>query len=200
MYVLKRHTCAHSQLEHLSHIHSCRADKKWDSSSFLIYYTTRDKNNANLTVNLYKSDHPYTSHSLFDPKLGSHDAFVIVGPYIFAQRTDKGVIGLHVSYNRQPFRNAMIPTPYAHQNYIVSHINELQALVIIGHEGNFYNLYLSDQEGVYYSLALRDLVVERGRGLDLELVSVLCMYEHSSLWSTVRRKRKSKDKKERKSP
>ena len=160
-------------LRHYLHIHSYRADEKWDSSRFIIYYTIRDPNNANLTVNLYTSDHPYKTHREFDPKLGSHDAFLIVGPYIFAQRTDHGVISLHVSYKRRPFQDAKIPTPYAHQNYLVSHINELQALVIIQHEGSFYNLYLSDQEGVHYSLTLRDMVVERGRILDLELVRIM---------------------------
>ena len=35
-------------------------------------------------------------------------------------------------------------------------------MVVIEHEGGFYNLYLSDTTGVYFSLSLRDVVVENG--------------------------------------
>ena len=52
----------------------------------------------------------------------------------------------------------------------MAHINELQALVIIQHNGGFYNLYLSDLSGVYFSLSLRDIVVEGRNTVDLELV------------------------------
>ena len=56
-------------------------------------------------------------------------------------------------------------------SYLVTHINNVQALVIVEHTGGFYNLYLSDEAGVYYSLSLRDLVVERNPfNIDLELV------------------------------
>ena len=44
-------------------------------------------------------------------------------------------------------------------------------MVIIEHEGGFYNMYLSDSAGVDYSLSLRDIVVEQGNVLDLEVVS-----------------------------
>ena len=50
----------------------------------------------------------------------------------------------------------------------MSHIQEKQALVIVKHEGGFYNLYLSEETGVYYSLSLRDIVVEEA--VDLEMV------------------------------
>ena len=55
--------------------------------------------------------------------------------------------------------------------YLVTHINELQALVIVQHNGGFYNLYLSDQSGVYFSLSLRDIAVVGVNTVDLELVS-----------------------------
>lgn len=53
--------------------------------------------------------------------------------------------------------------------------------MIIEHEGNFYNLYLSDKTGVYYSLSLRDLVVDFG--VDLEKVS--CLVYHCGSRSIV---------------
>ena len=57
-------------------------------------------------------------------------------------------------------------------SYLVATINEAQALVIIEHEGDFYNLYLSDDSGIFYSLSLRDLVIEEDPlQIDLELVS-----------------------------
>jgi hypothetical protein len=99
------------------------------------------------------------------------------------------MINLYVSYGRQPFRRAMIPTtdphqvcpshnsssthilsPLSTQNYIVSHIDELQASVIVEHLSGQFNLYISDLSGVYFSLSLPNIVVERGSGVDLELV------------------------------
>ena len=53
----------------------------------------------------------------------------------------------------------------------MSHINELQALVIVEHANGQYNLYLSDITGIYFALSLEDLVVTQ-RGIDLELVSM----------------------------
>ena len=71
----------------------------------------------NYSLNLYTSVYPYTDDPVeFDPNLGDHDRFLVVGRYIFAQRTDDdGNIGLYVSDLRQPFKKAMIPTPEAHQ-------------------------------------------------------------------------------------
>lgn len=57
------------------------------------------------------------------------------------------------------------------QNYIVSHIDRLQAMVIVEHTTGQFNLYLSDATGVYFSLSLPDIVVEQDSGIDLELVS-----------------------------
>lgn len=155
-----------------THTHITRADPVWDVNPLKIYYTTRDPDNSDLTVNLFISAPPYTTSQQFDPNFGAHDAFLLNGPYIFAQRTDAdNNINLYVSHMRKPFQLAKIPTPYNHQSYLVSHIDELQAMVVIEHEGNFYNLYLSDTSGVDYSLSLRDIVVERGSILDLEIVS-----------------------------
>lgn len=60
---------------------------------------------------------PYTGSTLteFDPNLGRHDGFLLLGPYIFAQKTDSNVISLYVSYNRQPFQRAMIPATDPHR-------------------------------------------------------------------------------------
>ena len=149
-----------------------RADQKWDTNTLMIYYTT---NNPDQTVNLFTSAPPFTTHQEFDPGFGPHDAFLLHGPYVFAQRTDNGKVNLYVSHMRKPFKLARIPTPYNHQNYLVNNIDELLALVVIEHEGGFYNLYLSDTTGMDYTLSLRDLVVERGNSggyrLDLEIVS-----------------------------
>ena len=56
----------------------------------------------------------------------------------------------------------------------MSHIDDMQALVIVDHAEGFYNLYLSEESGLHYSLALPDIVVETLYGrwqIDLELVS-----------------------------
>jgi hypothetical protein len=147
------------------------ADQKWDTNTLMIYYTT---NNPDQTVNLFTSAPPFTTHQEFDPGFGPHDAFLLHGPYVFAQRTDNGKVNLYVSHMRKPFKLARIPTPYNHQNYLVNNIDELLALVVIEHEGGFYNLYLSDTTGMDYTLSLRDLVVERGNSggyqLDLEII------------------------------
>ena len=69
--------------------------------------------------------------------------------------------------------------PYS---YLVSHINDMQALVIVEHnvkdKGRFYNLYLSEETGVYFSLSLRDIVIENDRNvhIDLELVRSKCRF------------------------
>ena len=64
----------------------------------------------------------------------------------------------------------------------MTHINNVQALVIVEHTGGFYNLYLSDEAGVYYSLSLRDLVVENNPfNIDLELVRLLWWFSYPGL-------------------
>ena len=98
----------------------CRGDEKWDVNDTIIYYATLDSGNTpnpivNITLNLYTSAYPYTTANEFDTALGDHDGFLVVGRYIFAQRTDDNVIGLYVSDKRQPFKKAKIPTPYSHQ-------------------------------------------------------------------------------------
>ena len=47
----------------------------------------------------------------------------------------------------------------------------MQALVIVQHVNNQFNLYLSEETGQHFSLSLPDLVVANG-GIDLELVRV----------------------------
>ena len=93
----------------------CRGDDKWDESSQSIYFTSRDPKKGLL---LYKSNHPYTSATIFDPALGDHDAFQLVGRYMFAQHTDDdGVVSLYVSDQRKPFKEALIPSSLPHQRY-----------------------------------------------------------------------------------
>ena len=66
--------------------------------------------------------------------------------------------------------------PLSAQSYYVTHINELQALVIVEHASGKYNLYLSDITGEYFSLSLEDLVVVGNRRtIDLEVVSTSIM-------------------------
>ena len=58
----------------------------------------------------------------------------------------------------------------------MSHIDDMQALVIVEHAEGYYNLYLSDESGLFFSLSLRDIVVETLYGrwqIDLELVRSL---------------------------
>ena len=55
----------------------------------------------------------------------------------------------------------------------MSHIDDMQALVIVDHAAGFYNLYLSDESGLYFSLSLTDIVIETLYNrwqIDLELV------------------------------
>ena len=60
------------------------------------------------------------------------------------------------------------------QSYIVSHIDEQQALVLVEHASGVFNLYLSDITGVYFSLSLPDIVTsENGISFDLELVCTI---------------------------
>ena len=68
------------------------------------------------TVGLYSQRAPYTdaTRTEVDPNLGRHDDFFLIGPYIFAQRNDSGRIHLYISYLRQPFNLARIPSTDAH--------------------------------------------------------------------------------------
>lgn len=73
---------------------------------------------SNVTVSLYTQHDPYTSATLkeFDPSLGRHDDFLLLGPYIYAQKTDsKGVRSLYISYQRGKFNQARIPSTQGHQ-------------------------------------------------------------------------------------
>ena len=94
---------------------------------------------------------------------------------IFFQKIVDSDVTLWVSADRQPFRQAKIPSNYNHQNYIVDSIRSLQAFVIVQHTNNRYNLYLSDEQGVFYYQSLSDISVELnpslGRVTDLEAVS-----------------------------
>lgn len=70
------------------------------------------------TVSLRTQRSPYNSQTFreFDPNLGLHDEFLLLGPYIFVQKTDsQSVISLYVSYKRQAFGKAMIPATDPHQ-------------------------------------------------------------------------------------
>ena len=83
--------------------------------------------------------------------------------------------------------NVSIVVTYCYR-YLVTHIDELQALVIVRHAGSFYNLYLSDESGVYYSLSLRDIVLTQGQYIhvDLELVTNICILVEVQLWPNIR--------------
>ena len=68
-------------------------------------------------MGLYSQRAPYTEATRreVDPNLGRHDDFLLLGPYIFAQRSDSGNIHLYISYLRQPFNQARIPSTDPHQ-------------------------------------------------------------------------------------
>ena len=69
------------------------------------------------TVGLYSQRYPYSDATKreVDPTLGRHDDFLLVGPYIFAQRKEADHVHLYVSYLRQSFRLAKIPSTDSHQ-------------------------------------------------------------------------------------
>ena len=165
----------------------CRGDPIWETDDSTIYFNQfdpTDTNRGNHTVSLYTQHYPYgpDTQEEFDPNLSRHQDFLLVGPYIFAEKTESnGDAHLLVSYNRQPFNTAQIPTPYHHRNYIVSHINGIQALVIVEHEGGFFNLYLSDVTGVYFSLSLSNIVATFF-GIDLERVRKSLLYILFFFW------------------
>ena len=83
-------------------------------------------------------------------------------------------ITLWVSANRQPFKQAQIPSTYPHMNYIVDSVKSVQALVIVQHTNNQYNLYMSEEKSFLYILSLADIKVERSNQffvIDLQIVS-----------------------------
>lgn len=62
----------------------------------------------------------------------------------------------------------------------MTHIDHLQALVVIEHTSGQFNLYLSDASAVYFSLSLPDISHTRN-AVDLELVSghITCTHTHA---------------------
>ncbi len=66
-------------------------------------------------MGLYVQTPPYNNPTEVDPNLGRHDAFVMVGPYIFVQKTVNDVASLYTSYNKGTFKKAMIPAEIPHQ-------------------------------------------------------------------------------------
>ena len=68
------------------------------------------------TVSLYTQRQPYTEaqRRKLDPGFDHIIGFLLMGPYIFAQRSDSGTMHLYVSYNRQPFNLAKIPSTVPH--------------------------------------------------------------------------------------
>ena len=70
---------------------------------------------GNYTVDLYYQVSPYGTAIEVDPNLGRHDGFLMVGPYIFAQKTVNSVVGLYISYKRSLFKKALIPSNDPHQ-------------------------------------------------------------------------------------
>jgi len=157
-------------------------DPRYDQDDTTIFYNVfdpADRNRGNFTVGLYTQHHPYGRATTreFDPNLGRHDDFALVGPYIFAQKTDPpNNIHLLVSYQRGSFCKCIIPSTDPHRNYYVEHINTLQAMVIVEHYSGMFNLYLSDTTGVDYSLSLQDIIVDSNYNSDLERVGPNSVY------------------------
>ena len=89
-----------------------RADGYWDADDRRMYFNTSSSR-------LYVSDYPYSKEAVeFDPKLGVHETFEIVGRYIFVQKTDNGMVALYVSDRRGLFDKAHIPIPGGHERYV----------------------------------------------------------------------------------
>ena len=93
----------------------------------------------------------------------------------FPQKTIKSEVTLWVSADRQPFKKAQIPSTYSHLNYIVDSVKSVQALVIVQHTNNQYNLYMSEEKGFLYILSMSDIKAQRFQNgftaIDLEVVS-----------------------------
>ena len=93
----------------------CRADGDWDDDDRRIYFNTT-------TSHLYVYDYPYSGVAKdLDPNLSGRDTFdtfEIVGRYIFAQRTESGMVALYVSDRRGPLQKAHIPIPGGHERYV----------------------------------------------------------------------------------
>ena len=94
-----------------------------------------------------------------------------------AQKPVNNTRTLWVSVDRQPFKQANIPSTYGHINYLVDSVKSLQALVVLQHDNNQYNLYMSEEMGVNYYLALADVTVLVSNGgqlfaIDLEPVRI----------------------------
>ena len=93
---------------------------------------------------------------------------------LFSQKTINSKTTLWVSVDRKSFNQAKIPRDN-HLTYFVASIRSLQALVVIRHTDNIYNLYMSEEQGVLYYQALSDIQVDHPLGggyfIDLELVS-----------------------------
>ena len=83
----------------------------------LIVIITINTTGGDNTVGLYNQRYPYSDATKreVDPTLGRHDDFLLVGPYIFAQRKEADHVHLYVSYLRQSFSLAKIPSTDPHQ-------------------------------------------------------------------------------------
>ena len=81
------------------------------------YYSHINIIGGDNTVGLYSQRYPYSDATQreVDPNLGRHDDFLLVGPYIFVQRRESDHVHLYVSYLRQSFRLAKIPSTDPHQ-------------------------------------------------------------------------------------
>ncbi len=81
-------------------------------------------------------------------------------------------VSLFVSADRQPFQKAIIPSNYNHESYLVDSIRSLQALVVVQHSNDQYNLYFSEETGVYYYQSLTDISVDPVTSARIDLVNV----------------------------
>ncbi len=66
-------------------------------------------------MGLYVQSLPYNNPVEVDPDLGRHDGFLMVGPYIFVQKTENDVKSLYISYKKASFKKAMISVKDPHQ-------------------------------------------------------------------------------------
>ncbi len=66
-------------------------------------------------MGLFLQSLPYENPIEVDPNLGRHEAFLMVGPYIFVQKIENGISNLYISYKKAQFKKAMISVQDPHQ-------------------------------------------------------------------------------------
>ncbi|XP_031556882.1 uncharacterized protein LOC116293578 [Actinia tenebrosa] len=86
--------------------------------------------------------------------LDNIDEFEVMKNYMFATQTYGGKIKLMVSYNRKSFVETKFPVTESNRDYFVFDIVDDQVFVIINHQKNESNMYISNTGGTKYTLSI----------------------------------------------